>query len=106
MMTPIVTVSIACADAAEADHLATRLVEGRLAACVQTHAIRSTYVWNDGFETAAEVLLTAKTLQAKLPELERAVKAAHSYQVPEIIAQPVIWVSEDYRAWLTSVLMS
>jgi len=104
MMPVIVTVSIACADAAQAERLSALLVEGRLAACVQSHPVRSTYAWNDGFETANEVLLTAKTLKTKLLELERAVKAAHSYQIPELIAQPVVWVSADYEAWLVSVL--
>lgn len=103
-MSDIVTVSIACADAAEAGTLARHLVEARLAACVQSYPIQSTYIWDGQTETASEVMLTAKTVMAKLPDIEVMVKAHHSYQVPEILAQPVVWASADYERWLRDVL--
>ncbi len=99
-MSDIVTVSIACASADEADVLARLLVEQKLAACVQTRPIRSTYRWHGEIETAEEILLTAKTLASRLPALEQAITAHHSYEVPEILAVPVIWVGDAYRTWL------
>ncbi len=100
----IVTVSIACGSQAEAQAIARALVEQRLAACVQAHAITSTYVWQGALETAPEVTLTAKTLAAKLDALEALVRARHSYEVPEIIARPVTWASAGYAAWLRAEL--
>ena len=103
-MTDIVTVSIACASDTEAATLARVLVENRLAACVQSAAIVSTYRWQGAIETAPEVLLTAKTRADKLDALEACVQALHSYEVPEIIAVPVVWASEPYARWLNEAL--
>ena len=103
-MSEIVTVSIACASEEEAQVLALALVEAKLAACAQTTAIRSTYRWRGVIEQAPEVLLTLKTLTAKLPELEARVKARHSYDTPELMATPVVWTSADYAAWLRESL--
>ncbi len=99
-MNDIVIVSIACASGDEADRIGRALVEGRLAACVQNHAIISTYRWQGEVETAAEVMLTVKTVAEKVEALAAAVEGLHSYDVPEILAVPVTWVSEDYAAWL------
>jgi len=100
----IVIVSVACGSQAEADALSHALVQARLAACVQSHAITSTYRWQGQVETSAEVILTAKTLRSKCEALEELVKANHSYEVPEIIATPVAWVSAGYAAWLRDSL--
>jgi len=104
MATDIVTVSIACGSDAEAQTLARLLVEHKLAACVQSRPISSTYVWRGAIETSAEVMLTAKTLAGKLPEIETLVKTHHSYEVPEILAQPVVWANAAYEAWLRDTI--
>ena len=104
MTTDIVTVSIACASDAEAQMLARLLVEQKLAACVQAHPITSTYVWQGAIETSAEIMLTAKTLTPRLPEIEKLVKQHHGYEVPEILAQPVAWVSAAYESWLRDTI--
>jgi len=98
--TDMVVVSVACGSDEEAINLARLLVERRVAACVQIHAITSTYRWEGKVETSSEVMLTIKTLASKLPALEVLVKAHHSYDVPEIIAVPIVWASEDYARWL------
>lgn len=103
-MTGIITVSIACASDTEAGTIACALVEQRLAACVQAHPVKSTYRWQGAIETSDEVMLTVKTLSAKLPELAEAVRGLHSYEVPEIIAQPVAWADETYAEWLRESL--
>ena len=100
----IVTVSIACGSEAEAQTIASALVEARLAACVQSHAITSTYRWQGAVETAPEVMLIAKSHLDKLPALEARVRELHGYAVPEIIAQPVVWASEAYARWLNESL--
>jgi uncharacterized protein involved in tolerance to divalent cations len=103
-MTDIVTVSIACGSDAEAQAIARVLVEQRLAACVQSHAMTSTYRWKGAIETAPEVMLTAKTRRDKLEALEACVRRLHSYDVPEIIALPVVWAHQPYADWLDAVL--
>ena len=80
--------------------LARLLVEQRLAACVQTNEITSTYRWQGQVESAPEIMLTAKTLASRLSELEQVVKRHHSYEVPEIIATPIVRASEAYALWV------
>src|SRR5882762_11425871 len=87
----------------EASRLADMLVERRLAACVQIlPAMESVYRWQGRIERQREVLLIAKTFTAKFAELEREVRAAHSYETPEIVAVPLTAVSEPYRQWLNA----
>ena len=86
----------------EAARLADMLVGAHLAACVQIlPEIESVYRWQGKIERAAEVLLLAKTTKSKFEELEREVRALHSYDTPEIIAVPVVAGSATYLEWLT-----
>jgi periplasmic divalent cation tolerance protein len=97
---PIVVLMTA-ANAEEAERIAQALVERRLAACVQIlPAIKSVYRWKGEIASESEVLLLAKTSGEKFVELERAVRAVHSYETPEIIALPVNLASEPYLKWL------
>jgi len=103
-MSEIVTVSIACASEAEAASLTGLLITAHLAACVQSHEVHSTYRWKGEMDKSTEILLTAKTLVDRLPMLEALVKQHHSYEVPEILATPVVWASAEYTAWLREAL--
>lgn len=86
----------------EAARLADMLVGAHLAACVQIlPEIESVYRWQGKIERAPEILLLAKTTQSKFEELEREVRALHSYDTPEIIAVPVVAGSAQYLEWLT-----
>src|SRR6476659_9372929 len=83
----------------EAHRLADALVEKQLAACVQIlPEIQSVFRWQGKGERAREVLLTAKTTTAKFAELEKEVRALHSYDTPEIVAVPLTEVSAPYLA--------
>lgn len=83
------------------------LVEERLAACVQIlPAIQSIYRWQGSIERSSEVLLIAKTETDKFVDLERRVRAMHSYETPEIVAVPVTAISEPYRKWLSASIDS
>ena len=85
----------------EAARLADMLVGAHLAACVQIlPEMESVYRWQGKIERAAEVLLLAKTTKSKFQELEREVRALHSYDTPEIIAVPVVAGSASYVDWL------
>ncbi len=89
------------ATAEEAERIASMLVEARLAACVQIlPSIKSVYRWKGELVRENEVLLSAKTTREKFAELDRAVRAIHSYETPEIIALPIAAISDAYLEWL------
>ena len=98
---PIV-VFMTAANGEEATRLADMLVGAHLAACVQIlPEMESVYRWQGKVERQAEVLLIAKTVQGKFEELEREVRALHSYDTPEIVAVPILTGSAPYLEWLT-----
>jgi periplasmic divalent cation tolerance protein len=87
----------------EAARLAEMLVGARLAACVQIMPeMESIYHWEGSVHRDPEFLLLAKTTQANFNDLEREVRALHSYETPEIIALPVTAISAPYLEWLTT----
>jgi periplasmic divalent cation tolerance protein len=103
--TDAIIVWLTAADRAEADRLAEMLVESRLAACVQIiPEMKSVYRWRGNVERQSEVLLVAKTISSKFAELEREVRALHSYETPEIIALPVTTGSAPYLEWVITSL--
>ena len=89
----------------EAARLAEMLVGARLAACVQIMPeMESIYHWKGNVRRDPEFLLLAKTTRAKFEELEREVRALHSYETPEIVALPVTAGSTPYLEWLTATV--
>ncbi|MBY0577172.1 MAG: divalent-cation tolerance protein CutA [Gallionellaceae bacterium] len=88
-------------DAQSAAKLARQLVETRAAACVnQLAPCTSTYRWRGNIETANEVPLLIKTTQAAYARLEAMIRAAHPYELPEIIAVPVTAGLPAYLDWV------
>jgi len=86
----------------EAAAIACALVEAKLAACVNlVKGVRSIYSWQGKTEDASEVLMIAKTRQELFEALAAKVKELHSYDVPEIIALPVLDGSADYLEWIS-----
>jgi periplasmic divalent cation tolerance protein len=93
--------------AAEAERIAAALLDARLAACVQTVGpITSTYVWRGKREQTAEWQCLAKTERRLYPEVEAAIRAAHSYEEPEIVAIAVLAGSPGYLAWVSENVAS
>jgi periplasmic divalent cation tolerance protein len=104
-MTDKIVVLSTCASAEEAQRVARPLVEKRLAACVNLiTGVRSVYRWKDAIEEEEEVLLVIKTSRALLDELRGEIERLHSYEVPEVIALPVVDGSERYLAWMNREL--
>lgn len=102
-MQQILLVLVNIPDEASAHSIARTLVEQRLAACVNLlPAVRSVYQWQGAVEEASEVTMLIKTTQARYSELEGAVRAAHPYDVPEIIAVPVATGLSEYLGWIVS----
>jgi len=89
----------------EAERIARTLVEERLAACVQVVGpIHSTYRWHGAIETAQEWQCWAKSRRDLYEQIEAAIRRLHSYEVPEILAVPVLAGSAAYLAWLDGQL--
>lgn len=85
----------------DARRIADRLVEKRLAACVQIAGpITSVYRWRGKVESADEWQLSAKTRSALYEAVEREIRAGHPYEVPEIVGLPIVAASADYLAWI------
>ena len=83
--------------------IARDVVQRRLAACVNLlPAVRSIYQWEGKIEEAAEVTLLIKSTQGRYAELEAAIREAHPYDVPEIIAMPVAAGLPAYLDWVVS----
>eukprot|EP00250_Pteridium_aquilinum_P011878 c20364_g1_i2 orf=325-765(-) len=81
--------------------LANSIVSARLAACVnQVPGVESTYWWEGKVETDSEVLLIIKTKESLLQALTQHVKENHKYEVPEVIALPIIGGNPAYLKWL------
>lgn len=85
---------------AEADRLARHLVETRLAACVNVYPVRSTYRWQGEVQTEPEWQLVIKTDLSQFDRLSEAIAQHHSYEVPEIIALPIVAGLPAYLTWL------
>ena len=87
----------------EAHRIAELLINQRKAACVNiVPGVDSLFRWQGSLVSARESLLIVKTRAALLPAIINLVKGVHSYQVPEIIALPIVSGNEDYLRWLES----
>ena len=87
----------------DAERIATLLVEEKLAACVQIAGpVASLYRWKGKIERAQEWQCWIKSKEVLYEEIEKAIKSVHPYEVPEIIAMPIITGSRDYLEWLES----
>ena len=85
----------------DADAIARTLVERRLAACAQVLGpITSTYRWKGKIETRQEWQCSAKSRGELFPEIERAIRQIHPYDVPEILVVPVSAGGAGYLAWV------
>ena len=77
------------------------VVEAGLAACVsRVGPINSTYRWQGAIQDEPEVLLVIKTVIPRYSELEMRLKSLHPYEVPEIIALPIVAGSRSYLKWI------
>jgi periplasmic divalent cation tolerance protein len=106
-MTDKIVVLSTCASPEEAEKLARLLVERRLAACVNVvPGIRSYYRWEGQVEAADECLLVVKSARHLFDALTAALEAAHSYEVPEALAIPIVEGAANYLNWLGASLRS
>lgn len=87
--------------------MARALVEQNLAACMQlTEGIHSIYRWEGKICEEQEVLLSAKTIEAKWPEILAFIQSAHPYDLPEILAFAPEQYERQYGKWVESEVNS
>ena len=84
----------------EARLIGRKLIDSKLAACVNIISTHSFFYWENAFQETPESLLIIKAKKANLQKLEKRVKELHSYKNPEIIALPVAWGSKGYLDWV------
>jgi periplasmic divalent cation tolerance protein len=84
-----------------AERIAVELVDRRLAACAQVSGpIVSTYRWEGKIETAEEWVCTAKTTRESVAAIEEVLARLHPYELPELVAVPIVGGSEAYLKWV------
>jgi periplasmic divalent cation tolerance protein len=104
-MTDKIVVLSSCASEAEAEKLAREVVELRLAACVNViPRVRSYYRWQGNLESTEEWLLVIKSSRELFDTLRTTLEKAHSYDIPEVIALPIVDGAENYLNWLETGL--
>jgi periplasmic divalent cation tolerance protein len=100
-MTEFIVVFVTASSWEEAEKIGKALVEKKLAACVNmVRDIRSIFFWKGKISDEREVLLIAKAKRKNFEKIEKEVKKMHSYEVPEIIALPILIGSKDYLDWV------
>ena len=100
-MTNAVVGLVTCSSRAEARKVAKAILTKKLAACVNImNGLESHYWWQGKLESARECLLLIKTTRARVRVVTSTIKAAHSYQVPEVIFLPVTAGESKYLKWI------
>ena len=104
-MTDKIVVLCTCASADDGERLSRALLAEKLAACVNVvTGIRSFFHWKGDIETADECLLLIKSSREQFDALREAIEKLHPYELPEILALPVLDGSPNYLHWLASSL--
>jgi len=98
-----IVILITAKDKKEASKIARGLLEAKLIACANiVDGVESLFWWQGRIDSSKEVLLVLKTKQNLFKKVTAKVKSLHSFQIPEIIALPIIKGSEEYLNWLNT----
>ena len=98
-------VFMTCEKEEEAQKIASVLLNKKKAACVSIFPKGDSFFWWKGkVEKAREYLIIAKTVSSLLDDLIKLVKEIHNYEVPEVVALPIMGGNEDYLDWLDKEL--
>jgi periplasmic divalent cation tolerance protein len=101
-MRDTIVVLVTCESIREARRIGRALLEQRLVACanILEAPVHSIYRWKGRVESAKEILVVFKTIRKRFAAVEREVRRLHSYDVPEIIALPIVTGSAQYLRWI------
>ncbi len=106
MATDYIIVLVTAASKQEAEKIANHLLNDKLIACANiVGPVTSLYRWSGNIEHNEEWLTIMKTRQNLFERLTEVVKTLHSYEVPEILALPIVEGSKDYLDWMQSCLV-
>jgi periplasmic divalent cation tolerance protein len=101
MKRAVSVVLVNAGNAEQAEMIARALVEERLAACVNiVSPIRSIYRWKGAVQTETEHMMIIKTRAHLVGRVEARVRELHSYEVPEVIALPIVAGAKPYLDWI------
>ena len=98
----IVTVSFPSKEIAL--EIAKQLIEKQLIACAQFSAVESLYRWQNQLENSQEMMMHAKSIHTYWPAIQACVKEFHPYEIPEIIATPILEIDSSYLQWMLEEL--
>jgi periplasmic divalent cation tolerance protein len=96
----LITLFLTCANRTEADKIAAKLLDDKLAACVRQAAVASDYLWKGKTEHSEEVLLIIESIEDKFDKIEAVVRQLHSYETFVLTAYPVLRASEGVERWV------
>jgi len=97
---------VTCVSRKEALDVSKRLLAKRLVACANIiPGVQSKFWWKGKLNSAREVLVMMKTAKANFKKIETEIKRVHSYEVPEIIAVPIVAGSRDYLDWINRTVV-
>lgn len=97
-----IVILVTAKDEAQANKIAEKLVAEKLVACANiVPGIQSIFRWQGKVDRAREVLLVLKSRRRHFSVIVKTIKAMHSYDVPEVIALPIIEGNKDYLQWIT-----
>lgn len=84
----------------EARAIAAALVERKLAACAQISSIQSYYTWDGEVRNDDEFRLLIKTTDSRYADVEAAILALHSYDLPAVVAFDIAQAYGPYAEWI------
>lgn len=104
-MTSFIMVYVTTSSKAEAEKIAQTLLEEHLIACANIIGpVSSHFHWKEKIDSAEEFLMIMKSSACLFERLEGRVRALHSYEVPEVVAVPIVDGSKEYLGWMGGVL--
>jgi periplasmic divalent cation tolerance protein len=100
MMNEHLVVLVTASSDAQARRLARKLLQNKLAACVNFVPVESMFLWKGDIQEEEEILMIVKTRADLFDGLMSAIKTAHTYDTPEIIGMPIVLGSREYLKWM------
>jgi periplasmic divalent cation tolerance protein len=104
-MNDYIVILVTAKDREEAEKISKKLIEERLIACTNiVSPVTSFFHWVGNLERTEECLLVMKSRRDLFAEVEGHVQRLHSYEVPEVLALPIVDGSKAYLDWMELVL--
>lgn len=101
-MSRYIVVFVTCASNKEATKIAKNLLDEKLIACANIiEGVKSLFWWKGKVDKATEALIIVKTVRKNFEKIQKRIKELHSYEVPEIVALPIVAGEGGYLKWIT-----